>query len=211
MSMSGCNILGAVGGVAGQALPNNVAASYKGLAGQRVAVMVWAEAGVKADFPYLPLDVAEGLQQELKSVQKNDKPKDLLKTTFPIDPASIVRYEEDHPELESTPLTETAARLNVDRLIYIEINSFATRSEASLDLYRGSISANLEVLEINSAGAKVVYQENNINVVYPKKDPTEGEPEGNDAKVYKNTLDSFDHQLAERFYMHDTNEDEDAP
>jgi hypothetical protein len=209
LGLGGCTVVGAISGTVGHALPNYVAPAYSGLAGQRVAVMIWVEQGVRADFPYLALDVAAGIQERLKSLQQSDKPKELEKTTFPIRPDTIIRYQEDHPELEDAPLVQTAARLNVDRLIYLEIDSFSTRSEASIDLYRGSIdAAQLQVLEIGNGTAKSVFRENNIKVVYPKKDPTEGEPEGNDAKVYKNTLDAFTTQIAERFYTHDTNNDE---
>ena len=206
-SVAGCSSNGSPFAIIAQAVPQYIAAAYPGLAGQRVAVMVYAEPGVRADYPDLTIDAAGGIQTKLVAAQSDPKPKDLIGTTFPIRPDSIARFQEDHPELENAPVTQTAARLNVDRLIYVEINSFATRSEASLDLYHGNVLASVQVVEIGPTSAKVVYQDPGVKISFPKDDPKEGEPDGSDSKVYTNTLDAFTTDIAQRFYKHDAPDD----
>ncbi|HEX8323114.1 MAG TPA: hypothetical protein VF595_04295, partial [Tepidisphaeraceae bacterium] len=56
LGLSGCNVLGAL---AAKAPRPDVDAAYKGLAGQTVGVMVWADRGTQIDFSRLQLDVAE--------------------------------------------------------------------------------------------------------------------------------------------------------
>jgi hypothetical protein len=92
--------------------------------------MVWTEPGVRADFPYLALDIASGLQERLKAVQTSDNPKELQKATFPIRPDTIVRFEEDHPELADEPLVQTAARLNVNTGDWVRVESQVSALEA---------------------------------------------------------------------------------
>src|SRR5687768_264468 len=89
--LSGCNVLG----IAAQALPPpTVKPDYTGFAGQTVGVMVWADRGIRIDWPTVRLDLANAIQARLAS---SVKAKELAGTSYPVSPASIVRYQEDHP------------------------------------------------------------------------------------------------------------------
>jgi len=215
LTAAGCNILGPVGGVIGQAIPVMVAAEYSGLANQRVAIMVWAEPGIRTDFPYLQLDLAAGLQEKLKKVQTDDKPKELVGAQFPVRADTMALYQEDTPQLEAMPITDLALKFNadaksqkVDRLIYVEISDFSTRSEASLELYKGNITGSVRVIELNDSKAKVAYtSQEDIHATYPKDSPKEGMPEGSDAKIYQGTLDAFTTELSHRLYTYEKEPD----
>ena len=193
--LSGC----AVVGVVAHALPPaNILPKYSGLAGQSVGVMVWADRGIRIDYPTIQVDLATSLQNKLKNLDIED----LEGTTWPVDPRSIVRYQQDHPEIQAMSVTDVAPKLGVLRLIYIEIEQFATRSEASLDLYRGSITATIKVIEIANGTATVAFEENNVQVVFPPKVPQEGIPSGNDYRMYMGTVDEFTSAAALRFITH---------
>jgi hypothetical protein len=208
LSLAGCNILGPIGGVIGQAIPEKVAPEYAGLANQRIAIMVWAEPGIRTDFPYLQVDLAAGFQEKLKQLQTASKPKELEGATFPIRADTMARYQEDHPELEAMTITDLAMKFNtdaksdkVDRLIYVEVTDFATRSEASLELYKGSIAGSVKVIEFKDGNAKVAYiSQDDIKANFPKDSPKEGLPDGTDAKIYGGTLDAFTTELSHKFY-----------
>jgi hypothetical protein len=212
---AGCNVLGPVGGLIGQAVPEKVSAEYAGLAHMKVAIMVWAESGVRTDFPYLQVDTAAGLQEKFKALQKSDNPKELEEATFPVRADTIARYQEDHPELEAMPITDLAAKFNVDakservdRLIYVEVTDFSTRSEASLELYKGNITGSVKVIDLKDGKAKVVYTSaDDIKATFPKDSPKEGMPDGTDAKIYQGTLDAFTTELSHRFYTYDKDPD----
>ena len=91
-----------------------------------------------------------------------------------------------------------APKLGVERLIYIEIDDFTTKAPASLDLYRGSMSGTLKVVEVDGSTAKVVYEEDGIKVVYPPKVPEDGTPRGNNYQFYLGTIDAYTTEIFHR-------------
>jgi hypothetical protein len=203
--LNGCDTIGAIGGVVAYALPHYTDAAYKGLAGQTVVVMIWVDPKIKMDNPDLQISVAAGLQDKLIDVAKTEKPKALQGTTFPIRAGTVVRYQEDHPEIENELLTTTAAKFDASRLIYVEITEFDTRSQA-VELYRGSMKGNLRVLEMKDGTAKQAYAESDIEIQYPKDSPKEGLPVGTDYKIGQGTIDAFTNEVAKRFYRHEDDE-----
>jgi hypothetical protein len=208
-TLAGCAQIGAAGGLIAQAIPKNVDAAYKGLAGQQVIVMVWADPGVRLDKPDLQEDVAAAVQDKLISIQKDEKPDALKGATFPVPTSTVIQYQEDHPEVEYQPATDVAAKLKGSRLIYVEVTDFATRSDASLELYQGHLSAHVRVVEMTDAGqdkvdAKVAYDGGTISVSYPPKELNkDGLPGGTDQAISSKTVDAFATDLAKRFYLHE--------
>jgi hypothetical protein len=187
---TGCTLLGAV---AGKAPPPVVEAQYEGLAGQTVAVMVWADRGLQIDYPSLQLDMANSLTAKLRA--HSDKKKPLEGATFPHSPESVARFQLEHPETEFEPVELTAVRLGVTRVIYVEIDDLSTRSELSGELFRGAATGSIKVVEVAGGKGKVVYEERDVSVLFPPSTPPEGLPRGNDYQMYVGVVDT----LAERF------------
>jgi hypothetical protein len=212
LSLSALLLIGATGcaalGYAAAVMPKPpIKASYEGLANQSIGVMVWVDRSIRIDYPTLQLDVANSIQLKLQAAQK-DKKDELKAAIFPVEPRSIARYQADHPETDATPITEVAPNLNVSRVIYIEITDFATRPEASLELFRGEMMGAITVVAVDEAGrSKVVYEEKNVRVTFPPKSPPEGVPASNDVKIYTGTVDDFTTEIAQRFYTHDAPEE----
>jgi hypothetical protein len=200
MIVTGCQVFG----LASRVLPDpTVSASYHGLSNQTTAVMVWTDRATAIDWPRLQLDLTRGIQsrlQELASKTK-DRPKDLDGAKFAA-AESVVRYQHDHPETETEPITDIAPRLNVTRVIYIEIERFSTRPEDSVELFRGSLSGNLRVVEIKDGVGKIAFEEENIAVHYPTDSPDQGLPNQTDLEMYEKTLDAFSTQIMNRFVPH---------
>jgi hypothetical protein len=194
LSLSGCAAIG----VAANAMPAPMKRpDYKGLANQTIGVMVWADHGIQIDWPTLQVDLANGIQKKL---QAQVKPKELLGAKYPVQPASIVRYQRDHPEIEAMQVTEFAPKFGVSRLIYVELEDFATRSDMSVELFRGQAKGNVRVLEIENGVAKVVWEKPDVFVAYPKKAPKEGIPSAGDARMYTGTIDAYSTTVAQLFY-----------
>ena len=198
--LAGCSVFG----IAAQALPEgDVPARYKDLRGHSVAVMVWTPRGLQIDYPALRLDVASQVQDKLQRAQKAGKG-ELKGVAFPHIPASVVRYQEDHPELEGQPIDQVAPRLRVERLIYVEIDSFQTRAQNAIELFRGSVTGSLKVVDVDPGGtARVVYDEPGITVQYPSKGADEGYPDLGDDRTYRGTVHLFTNLLARRFFAHE--------
>jgi hypothetical protein len=197
----GCQALGAIASVA----PESEKAQYAGLAGQSVAVMVYVDRGVLLDYPDLQLDLANTIQSKLQA----NKAPELKGTTYPLQPRSIVRYQNDHPELDALDVRDVAPRFNVSRLIYIEVNDFSTRSDIATELYRGSIKATIKVLAVANGKATIAYTESDVTETYPPKAPPQGLPNTTDTEVYQGIVDNFSLDVTERFATHPTEADDD--
>jgi hypothetical protein len=175
---------------------------YTGLAGQSVGVLVWTDRGIHIDWPTLPLDAANAIENKMMHASAHE----LDKTKFPVEPASILRYQQDHPDIDAQGVLELAPQLGVSRLLYVEVEDFSTRAAASLDLYRGTLTGTLKVIEIKDGKAKVAYEEPNIRAVYPPKSPEEGVPRGNDYQFYLGTVDAFTTEVVHRLVSHSEDE-----
>ena len=201
LSVPGCTLFGAL---AGKVVPApTIAPRYTGFQNQTVAIMVWAGEGTMIDFPDVRVDVAGSLQNKLKQAQQA-KTKELAGITFPTAPTAVVRLQENHPEYDALPLAQVAPKLGTNRVIYVEIENLQTRSDASVELFRGSASASVKVVEIPPGGGegKVAYEESSIAAVFPPDAREEGTPDGNDFAIYRGTVDALTTEIAKRFVPH---------
>ena len=212
-SLSGCTLLGA----GAQMLPPpTIQAQYKKLAGEKVGVMVWADRGMRIEWEFLQLDLANSIQSKLqetaapKDKNKDLKPgqppkaavKELQGTTFPVLPRSIARFQQEHPETDGQAISEVAPRLGgLTRLIYVEVEEFTTRPDGGVELFRGDAKVTLRVVEIDPAAgtAKVAYEENDVTGSFPPKSPKEGRPSLGDRRVYVGLIDALAQEICKRF------------
>lgn len=198
LAPAGCNVIGA----AMQKMPKpDIEAAYKGLAGQKVGVMVYADKSLLIDWPPLQLDLANSIDHKLRQAQK-EKTEELEGATFPYQPASFIKYQREHPEIEAMPISDVAPKLGVTRLIYVEVNNFSTRANESTVLFLGHMDVNLKVVAIENGVGKVVYEEPNIRVRYPRHATREGELDKGDRNMYVGTLNEISTEVAVRFFKH---------
>ena len=206
LTLSGCQILG----IAAYKLkpPETIQPKYMGLENQSAGVMVWADRGLRIDWPSLQLDLANAVQTKLVEFQKAGKreAKTLAGTSFPVLPKSIVRYQMDHPEIEAMPMTDVAPKIGVGRLIYVEIQDFATRSAEQLALFRGTGNATVKVIEVHDDEATTAFEQNNVQAAFPAKAPTEGVVNANDAQIYAGTIDALATEIARLFVQYQLEE-----
>ncbi len=184
-------------GWAAQALPApTIQPKYEGFAGESVAVMVWADRGMRMDWPKMPIDIASAIQ---KLLQETDA-RQFKGTTWPWPAESVARFQRDHPDIESQPITEAAARIsNITRLIYIEIEDFGTRTDYNIELYRGHITGTVKVIEISNGVGTLAFEEQDISSLFPRRSPREGMPNVKEWNVYVGTLGSFAQEITRRF------------
>jgi hypothetical protein len=204
---SGCNVFGVIA----QAMPpDTIKPQYFGLAGQSVGVMVWTDRGVSVDFPDLSLDLANSIQHKLILAAGQKDEKELKGSTFPVTPASIARYQQNHTDLDISNIADIAPHLGVSRLIYVEVDDFGTRAEASVDLFRGHIATTMKVIEVSPNGTgKIAYTEDDIKATYPPSVNDDGTPNGDDGKFYAGTVDAMSTQIVWRLVSHEAPSDED--
>jgi len=188
--------------------PPTIQPKYMGLENQSTGVMVWADRGLRIDWPTMQLDLANTVQKKLADFQKGKgrESKTLIGTSFPVLPASIVRYQRDHPEIEAMPITDIAPRLGVNRLIYVELEDFATRSDQQLALFRGTANCTVKVVEIHNGEARVTFEQNNVTTHFPPKAPPEGVNAFGDQRIYAGTVDALATEVARLFVQYQLEE-----
>lgn len=199
---AGCTLFGALAGKV--VPPPTIEPTYTGFPGQSIAIMVWAGDGTMIDFPDIRADLAGSLQKKLTQA-RDAKTKQLADITFATTPSAVVKFQENHPEYEALPLTEVAPKLaGATRVIYLELENFQTRSDASVELYRGSGSATVKVVEVPPGGgeAKIAFEESGVAAVFPPNAREEGMPDGNDRVIYAGLVDALSGEIAKRFVPH---------
>ena len=195
LNSTGCAIIAMAAKGIGEKKP----AAYAGLAGQSAGVMVWADRGVRADWPSVQLDLANLIQNKLSKSTAIE----LKGTTWPVQAASIVRYQTDHPGIEAAPITDIAPKLGVSQLIYIELDNFSTRSEVSMQMFRGNVSATLKIIQTQNGQSSIAYQEASIHAFYPPKSPPEGVMNSDDLTVYRGAIAAMADEIVNRLMTHD--------
>jgi hypothetical protein len=197
--LTGCNVGGFLANAAD--LSATVDASYKGLHDQTCGVMVWADDGVLNDFRTLQLDTAKGIQVKLDEAAKVQTAEVMNIKWVPAE--RILEYQQNNTDISSEAAEVVATRLGLTRLIYIEVEQFQTHPPNSPDLWRGSMIATIQVIEVKDGSAKVVYSERGVSIVSPKNCPEEGLPNLDDDSVYAATLDTFTGEVGKRFVPHE--------
>jgi hypothetical protein len=194
---AGCNILGA----AASKMPKpDIDAAYKGLGGQKVGIMVWADRNsTLIDWPQVQLHVGALLQEKLKKAAVDSE--ELKGIAFPYEAASFVRYQKERPALEASSILDVAPKLGVSRLIYVEVGNLSTRAAEAFSLKLGQMDVNLKVIEIENNKAKLAF-EDQIAVQFPRKSPKEGELKYTDGQIYTGTLNEITTEMALRFIRH---------
>src|SRR5437773_12130195 len=93
------------------------AALYEGLRGHSCAVMVWADWRTRNEYSQIQLDMGKMLTKKLEehfNPKKEGKKQDTA-VQF-TNPASVVRYQREHPEVMSMPIAEVAPKLQAGRV-----------------------------------------------------------------------------------------------
>jgi hypothetical protein len=202
LALAGCETIGAVASKVEGA--KDVAASYSGLKGQTVGVLVWADAGIVIDHPRIFADIADSLQNKLQQAKDADV-SELEGTKF-VSNNKVLQFQDAHPESQADSAEQIALKLPLTRLIYVEVASLSIHPNNSLDLSRGEAVANVKVVEVTNGKAKSAYENDNITGVFPPNSPPEGMPGLDDETVYHKSIDALTTELAKLFITHPPDE-----
>jgi hypothetical protein len=174
--IAGCN----GGGFAGEGSAPTPPATYSGLARQNVAIMVWADWPTRIQDDSIQFRLSQQLQSRLAALYTGDKKLEATAPQF-INPASIVRHQREHPELDGQPITDIAPRLAIrtadgqlmraTRVIYVEVEQFQIQSPQSIMILKGHAKATLRVIDVVDGKGTKVFEDSDIEVSYPTNAP----------------------------------------
>lgn len=204
----GCALLGVA---AAKAPPPTVPAAYDDLAGHTAAVWVWADPRIDLDYPSLWLEVATRLQRTLEAARDAGtarQRRELEALEFTIKPESFGRYKDD-PAIRMTSARTLAARLGVERVIFVEIVEFATQGGMAAGLWRGEATVNVQVFAVDpeTREAELVFDDPNRRIAFPDTDSVVpgGTRLGPDA-TYAGLVLQIADEVARRFLSHPAEE-----
>jgi nucleoside diphosphate kinase len=176
---------------------------YEGLKGHNCAVMVWADWRTRTEYNQIQIDLAKLLTKKLEDhfqPKKEGKKQEPPSVQF-TNPASVVRYQREHPEVMSMPIVEVAPRLQAERVVFVELEEFTAHSPEAVMVLKGHAKATLRVIEVSGDTAKVAFEEMGITARFPPD-----QPEGviasdtvNVRTIYDGALNLLAEKLAARF------------
>lgn len=189
----GCQAAGLVAyAVAGEGSKIKVEAEYEGLQDERVAVLVNADASLLYRQPYAQLEVGTAVSEAIAAN---------VEGVTVIDPADIVAFQQRNIYWSTATYSQLADRLNVTRIVMIELREYRLHDPGNTVMYRGVASARVEVAEADSPTPDTPVYATEVATAYPPKRP-EGVPDANPATIKKAMLDQFTRAVVGRFYDH---------
>jgi hypothetical protein len=141
IGLSGCaatNFLGAVGQAAEYQKKIEVLAKYSGLENKTVAVLVDADLATLYDYPDLAATVTSGVTARLG----RDVPGAKV-----LNPQIVVTWQYRTPLWNSLPYGEICEQLNVDRVVFIDIQEFRLNPPGNRWEWEGAASAMVGIIE----------------------------------------------------------------
>lgn len=185
------------------------AAAYKGLPGQRVAIVVWTDRSTEYHYPMMGADVRTSIARNIhKKLTQAQATAEELKGTVLIDARQSQLWLKNHPEFEGRSLAEVAphvgAATGASRVIYVEVTQFMTRDPRAEMLLKGLAVANIRVAEVQGPEAKIAYEEVGVTANFPEKAP-EGLATSesiDETFVLQGLINAISQQTAMRFFSY---------
>ncbi len=170
-----------------------VEAEFNGLAGGRVAIMVFSDERVQYEYPYARLTLSAVVRAELT---------ERIKDVTVIDPTRVCEYQDEHIDWDSMDKTVLAKDLGADYVLFVVLVEYSTREPGSVNLYRGRITAQVGLYQADLPEQSArVWRCDRLAVVYPLEDPVG--LLGEDDRVIRGTVERmFADALVKKFYDH---------
>jgi hypothetical protein len=170
-----------------------VPAEFTGLEGRRVAIVIFADQRVQYENPQARLTLGSVVRAKMN---------EHLKNVSVVDPAKVVRYQDENAHWETLDKAELAKQFGADFVLYITLVEYSTREIGSIDLYRGRITAQCGLYEAGKSDEEGrVWSCDRIAVVYPEAAPV-GVPGESGRSVREAAERLWADALVKKFYEH---------
>ncbi|MAX25344.1 MAG: hypothetical protein CMJ19_12660 [Phycisphaeraceae bacterium] len=136
--LCGCDTLGfmvyAVTGPEEETVP----AEYKGLENSHFAVIVSADANTLYQSPEASRGLCVAVTREIAKH---------VPTSVALDPADVIAFTEHNPYWTTMPHDKIIAKLNVDKLVLIDIVQYQIHEKGNANVYKGTAIANVSIAD----------------------------------------------------------------
>lgn len=136
---SGCQAVGAATYmVAGPTKTVTVPARYTGLDDQSVAVMIAGDEYMLYRYPRAQIMLATNISGRLV---------EHVPGVTVVNPQTVIQFQHENPEWLTLTYSELIERMDVDRLIIVDLAEYRTHDPGDKNLWRGKIVGNVGVIE----------------------------------------------------------------
>ena len=192
---SGCNLIGfaahvIAGGEASKKV--RVLAEYRGLENKKIAVLVSTDEYTLFDYPQAPITVCRSVSARLAAN---------IEGVEIVDPRQLDTFQKANPFWITLPYAELAQRLQVDRIVYVELVQYRLHEPGNSYLWKGTIVANVSVAEARSTTTGQFAYSTTVQAQYP--DGPVGMLHGDDQTVELGLIQLFAQEVVHRFQDHD--------
>lgn len=139
LTAAGCNIAAwAAHGAAGGKRTYHVKAQYLGLENQRVAVMVAADEYTLFQAPGAPLKVSRAVSSRIAAN---------VPGVTVVPPRDVMKFQQENPYWTAVPYGELVAKLDVDRIVLIDLIEYRTHEPGNAHVWQGMATGEIGVVE----------------------------------------------------------------
>ena len=170
-----------------------VDAKYKTLGGHSVAIVVEADQYIHFQNP----GAASMLQRAVAAELRLRVPNVTL-----TDPSQIEKFQKENPYWTTLSYGELLKRLNVQRIIFIDIAEYSLHEPGNANVWRGTARGNVGILEDNAANTSNFTFTESIDAVFPN-DSKVGVLNSDDATMQFGLTKRFAALVVGLFYDHE--------
>lgn len=202
LACCGCNILAPSMAIFAADQTQKVTAEYGGLKGKRVCVWVWADEGIRFDYPAVCQDIAAHAKF---FIQQN------VNCTF-VDLDEIAKFQRSDYDAYQSSVVDIGKRFNADAVLFIQVLEFRIHPEEIISLSRAHIETQCALYDCTgeqpAENRERQLWTGRIDIDYPKGRP-KSTSEATPQQVRSESLKVFGATLAKKFYNHRERLDED--
>jgi len=192
-ALAGCQAVGFVAqGVEEIAPPDKIKAEYDGPKGQRVAVLVDADLGIMFEHPQAQVEVCQALSERLAA-----KVPDVTVRN----PKDVIAFQNENIYWNTATYAELANRLDVDRLVLVELTEYRLHEPGNVNIWQGAIQGRIAVAETDSENPNDRVYATMVSTQYPPNEPL-GVVDADQQTIRKATLDMFARRAIGKFHEH---------
>ena len=177
--------------VAGGGSEVEVEGDYLGLADNAIAVVVTADERTLYRYPQTPQLLARYVGGQISE--------NLASATL-IDPGQIAEFQQQNPHWITLGYGELMNRLQVQRLVVIDVFAYSLHDPENKHVWRGVVAANINVAESDAANPDTFAYMNTVRARYPER-PV---PllDSDEQTIQHGLLQLFSQRTAGLFYRH---------
>jgi len=186
-SLSGCEWLARA---SEKTMGKAVEAQYVGLDEKRLVIVVYADRGSMIEYPKVRQEVSGFITKQFQLKM----PKVKL-----VRPEEVLRWQDD-TDWEGLPVKSIGEHFSTQRVLYVEVGQYSTRSPGGQDLLQGRISATVKVYEVDAPGDVAAWSQV-FDVKWPEAAPTDV-THSNDLVARRRVLETFSTRVVNSFHDH---------